>query len=129
VQQHRGQGQGPVGRCAEGEHAHVLDAGVGQHPLVVPLPDQQRRGEQQRGDGQDRQQGPGEPSAERLADDRLDAEENTDEPSFLVATRPAGRSTARCCDKFAASMPTSGSISPTACSRSDSSSSTRIRAG
>ena len=38
----------------------------------------------------------------------------TDEPSFLVATRPARRSTARCWDRFAASMPTSGSISPTA---------------
>ena len=42
VQQHRGDGQGPADGGAERQQAHVLDAGVGQHPFVVALRDQQR---------------------------------------------------------------------------------------
>ena len=43
VQQYRRQPEGAAGRGAEGEQPHVLDAGVGEHPLVVALPQEQQR--------------------------------------------------------------------------------------
>ena len=48
VQQDRGDRQRAARRGAEGDQPHVLDAVVGEHPLVVPLGDQQRRGDGER---------------------------------------------------------------------------------
>ena len=46
VQQHRGDRKRASRRGAEGDEAHVLDAVVGEHPLVVALGEQQRRGDE-----------------------------------------------------------------------------------
>ena len=43
VQEHRGDGQGRACRRSEGDEAHVLDAVIGEHALVVPLGQEQRR--------------------------------------------------------------------------------------
>ena len=60
VQQHGGDGERDAGRGAEGDEAHVLDAVVGEHPLVVALGEQQRGGDGQRQEGHDDEQGAGE---------------------------------------------------------------------
>ena len=41
VEQHGGDGEGDARRGAEGDEPHVLDAVVGEHPLVVALGEQQ----------------------------------------------------------------------------------------
>ena len=48
VEKHRGDGQGRACRRPQGDETHVLDAVVGEHPLVVPLGEQQRRCHQKR---------------------------------------------------------------------------------
>ena len=49
VQEGRGQRESPADRGRQREQAHVLDAGVGEHPFEVALPDDQRGGH---GEGQ-----------------------------------------------------------------------------
>src|SRR3954454_9992921 len=53
----------------------------------------------------------------------------TVDPSLRVATRPARRRKASCCERCDASMPTSGCRSPTLCSPPTSTSKIRTRAG
>ena len=50
----------------KGDQPHVLDAVVGEHPLVVALGEQQRRGDGQRQQGHDHEQRAGERRARRL---------------------------------------------------------------
>ncbi len=75
VQQHRGGRQPAAGGGAERDQAHVLHAGVGEHALVVTLPEQQGGGQGEGEHGGTDQQGPGEPGAQRHVRDHLVAQD------------------------------------------------------
>ena len=60
VEEDGGDGEPDAGRRAESDEPHVLDAGVGEHPLVVALGHEQRRGHGQRQERDDHEQGAGE---------------------------------------------------------------------
>jgi len=57
VQQEGREGGAGADGGGQGDQAHVFHGCVGQHPLVVALPDQQHGGEGEGGQGQDQQQG------------------------------------------------------------------------
>ena len=78
VQQDGGDGERDAGGRAQGDQAHVLDAVVGEHPLVVALGEQQRRRDGEREQGHDHEQRAGELGPDAEVTDGLEAQDGVE---------------------------------------------------
>ncbi len=78
MQQHRRDRKRASRRGTERDEAHVLDAVVGEHPLVVALGDEQRCGDEERAEPDDDEQRPAVADAERAVGDRLEAQQRVE---------------------------------------------------
>src|SRR6185437_16767330 len=76
--QHAGQRDRRAEGHADRQDAHVLDAGVREQPLDVPLPEYVERGEQQRGDAERQQRVARDGGAQRRGGDLVEAEDGVE---------------------------------------------------